>query len=421
MEVTMISHYKIIKELDFERLAGTEGEKKAIEVLGKYLKELGYEPQLHAFEINTFETGTAVVSVDGKEFMGRPYGMNDAVDFEAELSFVDHADIVGLNQGAYKGKIVMSYGFSRKLGNDLLKGGAAGYIGIGAPFKGINSSSHRQKSYEEGYVNSMNIAHDDAIKLSRYSGKMVNFKIEQTVSKRNAHNIIVDIPGKGVDETLTIACGHYDTVASTMGSSDNAGGTVTLVKLAEFFKKNPPKRDLRLIFFSGEELGLLGSQAYVKDHLEEIEKRVKLVMNIDVSGDPIGKDMLTVIGTNKLLGYADGLIKEEGMVFNNNLDIYSSDNMPFTPYEIPSINLMRFGGKATANIHTSGDNFKNTSARGYENTIKAATTILNRILNAGVFPVTKEIDNTLRERIEKYLYNLNFEKPELKWTPKYKK
>ncbi len=146
-----------------------------------------------------------------------------------------------------------------------------------------------------------------------------------------------------------------------------------------------------------------------------------MVLNLDVSGDPVGSDGMMVIGTKELLGYCDGLMKEAGVLYEAKLDIYSSDNMPFSVYEIPSVNIARFGGKASFHIHTPGDNAKNVSAQGYKNTINTAIILLKHILNADIYPVKKEIDDSIRDKIEKYIWNLNYEKPELEWKPKYRK
>ena len=178
---------------------------------------------------------------------------------------------------------------------------------------------------------------------------------------------------------------------------------------------------MRVIFFSGEEMGLLGSQAYVKKHSRELQKRAGLVVNVDVSGDPIGFDTAFILGTKELLGYFDGITKEIGIAFKTKLDISSSDCMPFSIYEIPSVSISRRGGKANFFIHTPDDNPRFVSKKGFNNTIKSTITFLDRVLNARVYPIKKVIDASLREKIEKYLWNLTYEKPELKWEPKYKK
>jgi len=60
------------------------------------------------------------------------------------------------------------------------------------------------------------------------------------------------------------------------------------------------------------------------------------------------------------------------------------------------------------------------SPEGLAKPIEAAKSILDRILNAEIYPVKREIDSSLREKIEKYFWNLSYEEPKLQWTPKYK-
>lgn len=417
----MISAMKVIKELDFVRLSGTAGEKKAVDIICKYIREAGSEPVIENFDLNSFEPGKAIIKSGEKEFTGTPYGLNKSALINGELVWLDHIDMIRHNRGKYRDKIVMSYGFSRGIAPLLRESGVAGYIGAGSPGRKATSLSHRQSSVEDGYIHSLTVSHETGLKLKKLSGQIIEIEIEQKTKKAKAYNIVVDIAGKGLDETLTIAGGHLDSVAHSPGASDNGGGIVSLLKIIEHFNKRKPARDLRIVFFGGEELGLLGSQNYVKQHLEEIKNRLGLMFNIDVSGDDMAMDRLMVLGSKDLLGYADGLIRERGYLFRKDLGIYSSDCMPFAKYEIPSINLARSGGKASRMIHTSGDNFRNVSKAGYENTIMVSIYMLERILDAGVYPVSREIDDSLREKIEKYLWNLNYREPKLEWEAKYKK
>lgn len=417
----MINPYKVIKELGFERIAGTQGEKKAIEILVSYLQKLNLKPKLENFQITSFETGTAKIEVGGKVFSLHPFGLNEDVSLEKELVFLENPEIIIYNKKAFKGKIVLSYGYSRKITEAIKNNEIAAYLAIGSPHREAPSWSHRQKSFSEGYVPSATVKYEVAEKLMKYSGKSAKLTIKQSVKKLKAENIIVDIKGKGSDENLTLAVAHYDTVARSFGATDNSGGTVTLLKIAEYFSSHRPERNLRIIFFSGEELGLLGSQAYVKKHLRELREKAGLVVNVDVSGDAIGIDAITVLGSKELLGYAEGISKEIGVAFKSKLDIYSSDGMPFAVYEIPSVNIARWGGKGSFFIHTPGDNPKYIGKPGLENTVKSAINLLNKVLNAKIYPIKKEIDDSLRDKIEKYLWNLTKEKPELYWTPKYKK
>jgi hypothetical protein len=95
--------------------------------------------------------------------------------------------------------------------------------------------------------------------------------------------------------------------------------------------------------------------------------------------------------------------------------------MPFSIYEIPSLNLARVGGKALFYGHTADDVAKHTSEYGLTDVYQASVALLQRILNAGYYPVPRGIDDSLREKIESYLWNSTLQKPELHWKEKYRR
>jgi len=88
-----------------------------------------------------------------------------------------------------------------------------------------------------------------------------------------------------------------DTVAVHHGADDNASGTAGLLELAKAFapERASLKRGLVFAFFSGEELGTLGSSFYVKNPPVPLERTASMV-NMDMIGRLEGK-MLTVFGT----------------------------------------------------------------------------------------------------------------------------
>jgi len=413
--------YSLLKKLDFERLAGTDGEQKAVSIITDYLHTLGLQPEVEPFELHGFEAGTATISAGNKNWDATPFGLCGNTVVDGELVFLENADILLHNPGRYAGKIVLYFHNSKRLYDLFEQTKVKAFIGISSPFKKATSSSHRQKRVEEKIVPSVMVRYDFAEQLIKFDGKKVKLAIKQKAEKKKAHNIITDIKSKSKDDVLTLLVGHYDSVARSHGASDNAGGTVCLLKAAEYFSRHKPARDLRIICFSGEELGLLGSFAYVKEHEEEIKQRCRLVVNVDLAGDPIGRNAMFVLGTKELLGYAGGILKENGMLFDEALNIYSSDCMPFTPLEIPALNIARMGGKALYHIHTEEDKAKNVSQKGLEGPYKATVTLLDHILNADIYPVVKAIDETLREKIEAYLWQSQLVKPDLKWQEKYKK
>ncbi len=88
-----------------------------------------------------------------------------------------------------------------------------------------------------------------------------------------------------------------DTVAIHHGADDNASGTAGLLELAQAFawERTSLKRGLVFAFFSGEEMGTLGSAYYVNNPPVPLARTTSMV-NMDMIGRLDGKT-LTVYGT----------------------------------------------------------------------------------------------------------------------------
>jgi len=415
----MLEPLSIVQELDFERVAGSAGEKQAAEIVCQKLTSWGLNPLLEKFPVKSFSAGSAELLSKSGVFKLTPFGLESGKEIDGELLYIENPEQMRFCQGEYSGKIIISYGFARNLADVLKANKIAGFISIGSVFKEAVSLSHRQ--HAENPVPAFTVDYDDGCKVRELSGQKVKITVKQQVYDSQATNIIVDLPGLQSDNNLTYLVGHYDTVARSKGACDNAGGVACMLKIVEQLVQNPVKRDLRIIFFSGEELGLLGSQYYAQTHSEELHNRGKLLINIDVSGDDTGSDQHWIMGSRELLGYVDALSKEIGILFKNQLEIYSSDGIPFSVYEIPSVNIARYGGKASFHGHTSQDKVGYISARGLENSWKSGLNLINRVLNAAIYPVQKELDESLREKIEKYIWNMTGKEPVLFWQKKYQK
>lgn len=78
-------------------------------------------------------------------------------------------------------------------------------------------------------------------------------------------NVVAERPGAVAGSGAVLLAAHYDTVAGSPGADDNASGVAVVLEAARRFADRPTPRALRLVFFDGEERGLLGSRAYVAD------------------------------------------------------------------------------------------------------------------------------------------------------------
>ncbi len=86
------------------------------------------------------------------------------------------------------------------------------------------------------------------------------------------YNVIAEIPGES--DELVIIGGHIDSWDGARGAQDNGTGTCTTMEAARLLASMgvKPKRTIRFMLWSGEEQGLLGSKAYIKQHPEENDK-----------------------------------------------------------------------------------------------------------------------------------------------------
>ena len=417
-----INQLTVMHELDFERITGTAGERRARRILATYLDKLKIAHHEHGFSIRTSEAGSGALTIGRQRFSIFPFGLCGNLDVTAPLAVVENLDLLHYSPGRHDGCLVMYFDSSLPLREIKKSNRLAGLIRIGRPDQPATSYNLPQQDFEGvPAVPMVSIAYAEAEKLLGLAGRQARLQVAQKVGKAKAANLVATIPGSDPDGTLTYAVAHYDCPAGTHGASDNAAGTVNLLAVLEYFAANPPKRDLTCIFCTGEELGLHGSGAYVQDHLEEVRQRGRLVVNLDLSGESIGQNAFMVTGTNELKGYVGAIAREDGYLFKENLDIYSSDNMPFAYEEVPGVSIARWGGRAVCRCHSDLDQVENISNAGLEQTSGAAIAILKRLLNAKIYPVRREIDASLRDKVEKYQFNSSKAKPNLNWKAAYEK
>jgi hypothetical protein len=80
------------------------------------------------------------------------------------------------------------------------------------------------------------------------------------------------------------------------GADDNASGSAVIMELARMLSAQPSKRSLLFVHFSGEELGLLGSQHFV-EHAPVPVERIVAMLNFDMVGR-LRDDRLIVYGVS---------------------------------------------------------------------------------------------------------------------------
>ncbi|MFN4285969.1 MAG: M28 family peptidase [Lacibacter sp.] len=106
-----------------------------------------------------------------------------------------------------------------------------------------------------------------------------------------AINVVGALPGNGRSHEVVLFSAHYDHVGTGTangtkdtiynGANDNASGVALLLQLAHYYHYIRPERTVLFVAFSGEELGLLGSEYFART---TATSNVKAVFNFDMVG-----------------------------------------------------------------------------------------------------------------------------------------
>ena len=104
---------------------------------------------------------------------------------------------------------------------------------------------------------------------------VLEFEIVNRVYPEGAtsYNTVAEIRGSDKADEVIMLGGHLDSWHAATGANDNAIGCTIMMEAARILKTLgvKPRRTIRVALWSGEEQGLLGSQAYVKEHFGSFE------------------------------------------------------------------------------------------------------------------------------------------------------
>ena len=124
-------------------------------------------------------------------------------------------------------------------------------------------------------------------------GLRINVKVNRKTEHIQAKNVIGIVEGSDpvLKDECVVFMAHYDHIGIDIsgnvfnGADDNGSGTVALLEVAEAFMslEPKPKRSIVFLWVTAEEVGMLGSQYYIKNPVFPVEKTVAC-FNIDMAG-----------------------------------------------------------------------------------------------------------------------------------------
>jgi Zn-dependent M28 family amino/carboxypeptidase len=189
--------------------------------------------------------------------------------------------------------------------------------------------------------------------LSDGTEVVLEFNIVNRVYPEGAtsYNTIGEIRGSDKADEVIMLGGHLDSWHAATGATDNAIGCTIMMEAARILKTLgvKPRRTIRVALWSGEEQGLLGSIAYVKEHFGSFEdpkpgfEKFGGYFNIDsgtgrvrgaaVFGPPEAANILRgILEPFK----ADGVV---GAVTSRSRRLGGSDNTSFSQAGLPGIGM----------------------------------------------------------------------------------
>lgn len=163
----------------------------------------------------------------------------------------------------------------------------------------------------------------------------VTLQARASEADAGAYNIVGEIPGAGPHKDQLVMVGaHFDSWHTGTGATDNGAGSAVMMEVMRILKASNLNLDrtIRIALWSGEEQGLLGSKAYVKEHF----------------GDP--KTMKLTAAHAKLSGYFNldnGSGKIRGVYLQGNdamRPIFAEWLAPFRDQGVSTITIRNTGG-----------------------------------------------------------------------------
>jgi carboxypeptidase Q len=113
------------------------------------------------------------------------------------------------------------------------------------------------------------------------SGEPLEIEVDLNVTWHDddpmENNIIADIPGTDpeIGHEIVMIGAHFDSWHAGTGATDNGAGSSVMMEVMRVLKQvyletgSGPRRTIRLALWTGEEQGLLGSKAYIKNQVAE--------------------------------------------------------------------------------------------------------------------------------------------------------
>ena len=259
-------------------------------------------------------------------------------------------------------------------------------------------------------VPSAQLGYEDGLLLKRLLDRgpvTVHFQFTNRIRENvPVPNVVAEIAGRDPSLPVVLLGAHLDSWQPGTGAQDNGTGVAGVLDVARAIKAlpQPPLRTVRFVLFGGEEEGLLGSNAYVKQHLADM-KSIDAVLISDTGSQPakgwylMGRDdeKADLANIKPLL---DPL--SAGATTDNVDFLFDTDHAAFDVHGVPSLVLWTDVDKYFTLHHQASDTFDSVVAKDLEQGTAVMAVTAFALANSRE-PFAKHLsDKEVGEMLKKY-------------------
>jgi hypothetical protein len=171
------------------------------------------------------------------------------------------------------------------------------------------------------------------------------------------YNTVGEIRGLEKPDEYVVLGAHIDSWDLGQGTTDNGTGTCVVLEAARILSKSGvrPKRTIRFCLFSGEEQGLHGSRAFVKQHQSEMPKTSMALVHDTGTGKVTGLGLEGRESAKAMLEPELVSVKELGCTDINLRSLPGSDHMSFESAGVPGFAVIQDWDEYRFTHHSQSD------------------------------------------------------------------
>ncbi|MEU3912161.1 MULTISPECIES: M28 family metallopeptidase [unclassified Streptomyces] len=301
------NHLKVFQSIaDYNngtRVAGSKGHEQSAKYVEGVLKAAGYEVSRNEFDFVYVETIAETLKVNGANGRDVPLklmtytasGPEGGITAPVAVVPVDAdgsngCDAADFAPGAFTGKIALVKRGGCTFATKQANAAAAGAVGAVIYNNTAGSLNGTLGDPNVGKVPTGGISQADGEKLAAEAAAgpvEVTLDVRQFRENRKTWNVIAETKGGDPENTVFLGA-HLDSVAAGPGINDNGSGSAGILQVAQRLagEQKKIKNKVKFAWWSAEEFGLLGSEAYVASLTPEQKKQIKLYLNFDMIASP---------------------------------------------------------------------------------------------------------------------------------------